>query len=74
VERTAGRRTRICNSTSWRSSKTARRRHRRTASRPGGGVPDRETVESAFATTADERDVTVEGTRVSVTGTWNVES
>jgi len=37
-------------------------------------VPDRETVEPAFATTADERDVTVEGTRVSVTGTWNVES
>lgn len=35
-------------------------------------VPDRETVESQLGNTADERDISLEGTRLSVTGRWEL--
>jgi len=38
-----------------------------------GGAPDRETVTTTVGNTADEREVEVDDTRVSVTGTWSVE-
>lgn len=41
------------------------------AAYPEGNVPDRETVASSVGNTADEREVEIDGQRVSVTGTWN---
>ena len=38
-----------------------------------GGAPDRKTVTTTVGNTADEREVEVDDTRVSVTGTWSVE-
>ena len=40
---------------------------------PENETPDRETVATTVGNTADEREVEVDDTRVSVTGTWSVE-
>jgi hypothetical protein len=35
-------------------------------------MPERETVESQLGNTADERDISLDGTRLSVTGRWDI--